>query len=116
MAEQREYSGGASGLGISTKTKGRQVKRRSVSFEDDLRDLSSGNASGGERKRVSREFLTEGKLPSALKKTSEQEMEERRRERRREEAKAAIEVGAFTLFYCASRKMVLMAVVTCSFE
>ena len=47
VPEKREYSDGASGLRISTKTKGKQVKRRSVSFEEDLQDLIAGNASGG---------------------------------------------------------------------
>ena len=46
-------------------------------------------------------------LPPALKKTFVQDMEERK-----EEAKATIEVGAFILLYCASRKMVITDLVS----
>ncbi|KAK7464277.1 hypothetical protein VKT23_006443 [Stygiomarasmius scandens] len=61
--QQKQYSGGASGLGL-----GKHIKRASVSFED------SGASKGKGR-------------------DTPEEEEERRRERRRTEAKAAIDLG-----------------------
>ncbi|GLB43641.1 hypothetical protein LshimejAT787_1401530 [Lyophyllum shimeji] len=71
----RGWSGGVSGLMVG----GKHIKRRSVSFEDDLRDVrgGAGGARGGGGK--------EAETPN--------EGEERRKERRRSEAKAAIELG-----------------------
>ncbi|KAF8079228.1 hypothetical protein FPV67DRAFT_1444393 [Lyophyllum atratum] len=65
------WSGGVSGLMV----KGKHIKRRSVSFEEDFREVTKGSGKGGK----------EGETPG--------EGEERRRERRRSEAKAAIELG-----------------------
>jgi hypothetical protein len=88
------YSGGASGLGISTKNKGKHMKRRSVSFEDDVNVLVRG--AGGSREFLARPGSGNTNRDSAVVlKSSEQQLEERRRERRREEAKAAIEVHPF---------------------
>jgi hypothetical protein len=65
----------------------RHIKRRSVSFEDDLEDLKPPNRKlfigGSSSPRGS----TDGGTTS-----NEEDREERRRERRRSEAKAAIEV------------------------
>ncbi|KAF8167594.1 hypothetical protein B0H34DRAFT_803773 [Crassisporium funariophilum] len=76
-----EWSGGASGLGVNNRT-----KRRSVSFEEDLRDLkpTGGHFRG---KEASRGSYDSGSA------SNDEDREERRRERRRSEAKAAIELG-----------------------
>lgn len=81
--KREEWSSGVSGLGTaSTKSGGgRQVKRRSVSFDDDVKDEGMlGTGLGG---RKSKEVLSD-------------DTEARRRERRRGEAKAAIEVCFFS--------------------
>jgi hypothetical protein len=62
----------------------KHMKRRSVSFEEDL----PGGGGGGGGGVMGRE--TGGDVSS--------DMEERRRERRRSEAKAAIEVGCLFIF------------------
>jgi hypothetical protein len=94
---ESQYSGGASGLGINTRPgRGKQMKRRSVSFEDDAVRDGNGSGSGPERGRASRDFLAPKSSKEEERGVSgrkEQEMEERRKERRREEAKAAIEVS-----------------------
>jgi hypothetical protein len=61
--------------------KGRHVKRRSVSFEDEiLVEIGAGGGKGKSKEKP---------------KESAEDGEERRRERRRSEAKAAIEVRFF---------------------
>ena len=84
-------------MGINTRPgRGKQMKRRSVSFEDDAVRDGNGSGSGQERGRTSREFLAPkgGKEEErGVGGRKEQEMEERRKERRREEAKVAIEVS-----------------------
>ncbi|KAF9469533.1 hypothetical protein BDZ94DRAFT_1242627 [Collybia nuda] len=66
------WSGGVSGLPLNgTNGTSKHIKRRSVSFEDDLRDSD----------------------PVPKERETRLEGEERRRERRRSEAKAAIELG-----------------------
>ncbi|KAG6906381.1 hypothetical protein DXG01_014196 [Tephrocybe rancida] len=82
-----QWSGGVSGLGLG----GRHIKRRSVSFED---DLGGGGSVGGGR------GVGKGKVGKVGKVEGEEgnrkdgrDGEERRKERRRSEAKAAIELG-----------------------
>jgi serine/arginine repetitive matrix protein 2 len=70
--KREEWGGGVSGLGLGPK--GKHVKRRSVSFEDEIK----GEMGAGGGKGKSKETAGEGEV--------------RRRERRRSEAKAAIEV------------------------
>jgi hypothetical protein len=60
---------------------GRRIKRRSVSFEEDL-----PGGSGGVKGR---------ETPVDRGRNRDVDVEERRKERRRSEAKAAIEVGFF---------------------
>ena len=67
-------SGSAGGMRKGARG-GKYMKRRSVSFED---DLPGGGSGGGGRE-----------VPGNV----DKDVEERRRERRRSEAKAAIEVG-----------------------
>lgn len=69
-AKDDGWSGGVSGLGLKSGA-GKHIKRHSVSFEEDLRNVSGG---------------VKGKETHG-------DGEERRRERRRSEAKAAIEVS-----------------------
>lgn len=77
--KKEEWSSGVSGLGAaSTKSGGRYGKRRSVSFDDDVKDEDFLGVGLGGRK--SKEVLSD-------------DPEARRRERRRSEAKAAIELG-----------------------
>ncbi|KAG5639660.1 hypothetical protein H0H81_008821 [Sphagnurus paluster] len=71
-SETSGWSGGVSGLST---VKGRHMKRRSVSFEDDMKDVTKSKVAA---KGKDGETINE---------------EERRKERRRSEAKAAIELG-----------------------
>ncbi|EAU92436.2 hypothetical protein CC1G_00655 [Coprinopsis cinerea okayama7 len=88
----QQYSGGASGLGMSAKTK-QKLKRRSVSFDDEPRDLVEFRSSRASRDLTKLTGGDSGKAKEKERRSVEVEMEERRKERRREEAKAAIELG-----------------------
>ena len=76
-ATQNEWSGGASGLTVTSKNKGKQhFKRRSVSFEDETGGMNT-----------------------------DEDREVKRNERRRVEARAAIEVGFFFPLECLVDKL-----------
>lgn len=86
-----EWGSGVSGLsvpsskGTATAHAPRHVKRRSVSFEDEIQDQIAVSSAGRKLKEVESD-----------------DSEVRRRERRRSEAKAAIEVRSrFCLFFCS---------------
>lgn len=87
---KEEWSSGVSGLGTGATSRGggavagRHVKRRSVSFDEDVKDVSL-------RGRKSKESV------------DSDDPEARRRERRRSEAKAAIEVRVCLSVLCDSR-------------
>lgn len=83
--KKEEWGSGVSGLGTASTRgsvggagagAGRHVKRRSVSFDDEIRDDSVASTGGGRK----------------TKEVDSDDPEARRRERRRSEAKAAIEV------------------------
>jgi serine/arginine repetitive matrix protein 2 len=76
-------AGAGAGAVIRGTGEGRRVRRRNVSFEDDL----PGGRSGGVRGRE-----------TPVDRGKNRDVEERRRERRRSEAKAAIEVPSFLFF------------------
>ncbi|RDB19309.1 hypothetical protein Hypma_013440 [Hypsizygus marmoreus] len=76
---EEAWSGGVSGLPVKEK----HIKRRSVSFEEDLRDIT----------KPSSRDITKPSPAGGRPMETHGEGEERRRERRRSEAKAAIELG-----------------------
>ncbi|KAG6811384.1 hypothetical protein H0H92_007671 [Tricholoma furcatifolium] len=81
----------SSGLGVGS----RHIKRRSVSFEDDLKDLQpvGKGGRGAERGRASTAGGAGAGVGGTAAQVTSEHGEAKRKERRRSEAKAAIELG-----------------------
>ena len=84
LNDGKKWSGGVSGLGVKP-----HHKRRSVSFEEGVKDPDGSVLQLPGRPNVREGNKNNGDARPTIK---EEDLEERRRERRRSEAKAAIEV------------------------